>query len=66
LREHHNCNFNQFFPVFDVLFGTYRRPRHDEYPPTGLVDGDAPLKLSNMLLWPWRRPRAVSMSTPNA
>ena len=66
LPEHHNCNFNQFFPVFDVIFRTYRRPRHDEYPPTGLVDGDVPLKLSNMLLWPWRRPRAVSMSIPNA
>jgi sterol desaturase/sphingolipid hydroxylase (fatty acid hydroxylase superfamily) len=66
LPEHHDCNFNQFFPVFDVLCGTYRQPRQDEYPPTGLVDGDVPLKLSNMLLWPWRRPRAVSMSTPNA
>ena len=22
LPEHHNCNFNQFFPVFDVLCGT--------------------------------------------
>ena len=60
LPEHHNCNFNQFFPVFDVLCGTYRRPERDEYPPTGLVDGDVPLKLHNMLLWPWRRPNAPS------
>jgi sterol desaturase/sphingolipid hydroxylase (fatty acid hydroxylase superfamily) len=60
LPEHHDCNFNQFFPVFDVLCGTYRRPRHDEYPPTGLVSGDVPQKLHNMLLWPWRRPPALS------
>jgi len=56
LPEHHDCNFNQFFPVFDMLGGTYRQPRQDEYPPTGLADGDVPNKLHNMLLWPWRRP----------
>jgi sterol desaturase/sphingolipid hydroxylase (fatty acid hydroxylase superfamily) len=55
LPEHHNCNFNQFFPVFDLLFGTYRAPQRDEYPPTGLEIGEAPLKLHQMLLWPWRR-----------
>ncbi len=60
LPEHHDCNFNQFFPVFDVLCGTYCQPRHDEYPPTGLVNGDVPQKLHNMLLWPWRRPAALS------
>jgi sterol desaturase/sphingolipid hydroxylase (fatty acid hydroxylase superfamily) len=66
LPEHHNCNFNQFFPIFDVLCGTYRQPRHDEYPPTGLLNGDIPRTLHNMLLWPWRRSSAVSMSVPNA
>ena len=66
LPEHHNCNFNQFFPLFDVLCGTYRQPMQGEFPPTGLTSGDLPLKLPHMLLWPWRRPRAVSMSIPNA
>ncbi len=66
LPEHHNCNFNQFFPVFDVLCGTYRQPGHGEYPPTGLGNGDVPQKLHNMLLWPWRQSRAKSMSMPNA
>jgi sterol desaturase/sphingolipid hydroxylase (fatty acid hydroxylase superfamily) len=55
LSEHHNCNFNQFFPVFDVLCGTYRRPGDGEYPPTGLESGEVPRKLHNMLLWPWRQ-----------
>lgn len=66
LPEHHNCNFNQFFPVFDLLFGTYHRPGKDEFPCTGLADGDAPLRLNHMLLWPWRRPRALATSIPNA
>ena len=66
LAEHHNCNFNQFFPIFDLLCGTYRQPRQDEYPPTGLENGDVPRKLQQMLLWPWRRLSAVSMSVPNA
>ncbi len=60
LPEHHDCNFNQYFPVFDVLCGTYRQPRHGEYPPTGLVSGDVPRKLHEMLLWPWRRPHVLS------
>jgi sterol desaturase/sphingolipid hydroxylase (fatty acid hydroxylase superfamily) len=55
LPEHYDCNFNQFFPIFDVLCGTYRRPRPDEYPPTGLASGERPLTLSSMLFWPWRR-----------
>jgi sterol desaturase/sphingolipid hydroxylase (fatty acid hydroxylase superfamily) len=53
--EHQDCNFNQFFPVFDLLFGTYRRPKRDEYPVTGLQNGAIPLKLHEMLFWPWRR-----------
>jgi sterol desaturase/sphingolipid hydroxylase (fatty acid hydroxylase superfamily) len=55
LPEHHDCNFNQFFPLFDVLCGTYRQPGPDEYPPTGLENGDAPVKLHQMLFWPWRK-----------
>jgi len=55
LPDHHDCNFNQLFPLFDVLFGTYRQPKPDEYPPTGLEDAEAPSKLHQMLLWPWRR-----------
>lgn len=60
LPEHVDCNFNQFFPVFDVLFGTYRQPRRNEFPPTGLVNGETPLTLHNMLFWPWRRAQHVT------
>jgi sterol desaturase/sphingolipid hydroxylase (fatty acid hydroxylase superfamily) len=33
---HHNKNFADFLPVFDIVFGTYRKPRRDEFPETGL------------------------------
>lgn len=39
LPQHHDRNFAAFFPIYDVLFGTYYRPAPDEYPPTGLADG---------------------------
>ncbi len=38
--EHRNRNFATFFPVIDIIFGTYYRPAPDEYPETGLSDGD--------------------------
>jgi len=66
LPEHHNCNFNQFFPIFDVLCGTYRQPEKGEYPPTGLADAQAPRTLHSMLLWPWRRSRLHSTGIQNA
>ena len=34
--EYHDANFAAFFPVIDVVFGTYRRPAGDEFPQTGL------------------------------
>jgi sterol desaturase/sphingolipid hydroxylase (fatty acid hydroxylase superfamily) len=37
--DYHNRNFAAFFPVLDVMFGTYRAPRVDEYPETGVDDG---------------------------
>ncbi|MGO4673009.1 sterol desaturase family protein [Bosea sp. 2YAB26] len=37
-REHWDKNFAAYFPLWDVLFGTYYRPKPGEYPKTG-VDG---------------------------
>jgi sterol desaturase/sphingolipid hydroxylase (fatty acid hydroxylase superfamily) len=36
LREHRDRNFATFFPVIDMIFGTYYRPKPNEFPPTGL------------------------------
>jgi sterol desaturase/sphingolipid hydroxylase (fatty acid hydroxylase superfamily) len=38
LREHFDRNFAAFFPIWDILFGTYFHPRRGEYPPSGVVD----------------------------
>jgi sterol desaturase/sphingolipid hydroxylase (fatty acid hydroxylase superfamily) len=34
--EHHNSNFADALPVFDIIFGTFNRPQKDEFPMTGL------------------------------
>ena len=34
--QHKDRNFASLFPVFDLVFGTYCRPRKGEYPATGL------------------------------
>ena len=36
MREHFDQNFAAFFPIWDVLFGTYHYPERDEYPSTGV------------------------------
>ena len=34
--QHHNKNFVDALPIFDILFGTYYRPEREEFPATGL------------------------------
>jgi sterol desaturase/sphingolipid hydroxylase (fatty acid hydroxylase superfamily) len=34
--QHSDKNFAAYFPVWDVLFGTYYAPAKNEYPPTGV------------------------------
>ena len=40
--EHWNCNFAALLPVYDLVFGGWRRPAPDERPRTGLDTGEAP------------------------
>jgi len=35
---HHNRNFADALPIFDILFGTYHPPAREEFPATGLGD----------------------------
>ena len=37
--NHMDKNFATFFPMIDVFFGTYYKPRKHEFPKTGLADG---------------------------
>jgi sterol desaturase/sphingolipid hydroxylase (fatty acid hydroxylase superfamily) len=56
--EHTDKNFAAFFPVWDVLFGTYYRPKKGEYPPTGLSSGERVTTTGQALLLPftmWRK-----------
>jgi sterol desaturase/sphingolipid hydroxylase (fatty acid hydroxylase superfamily) len=60
-RIHHSIeaphlgkNFAAFFPLFDVLFGTYYRPRHGEYPATGLDTRETTHSIATASLWPFR------------
>ncbi len=36
--EHLDKNFTLFFPIWDIAFGTYCRPKKGEFPPTGLTN----------------------------
>ena len=38
LPQHRDKNFVAFFPVWDILFGTYYHPARDEFPLTGVED----------------------------
>ncbi len=50
---HDGVNYAAILPIFDVLSGSYRRPRKGEYPATGLPAPSAqPLEL---LVWPARK-----------
>jgi sterol desaturase/sphingolipid hydroxylase (fatty acid hydroxylase superfamily) len=53
-------NFAAFFPLIDVVFGTYRQPGASEYPPTGLENhptavGGPPALLHAVLVAPLRQ-----------
>jgi sterol desaturase/sphingolipid hydroxylase (fatty acid hydroxylase superfamily) len=52
--EHHNTNFAQFFPIIDVLFGTYRAPRPGEFPKTGTPEMAADASLMQVLRRPFQ------------
>lgn len=59
---HYNHNFADALPIFDILFGTYRKPARDEFPQTGLGKDDAaPRSLWAAQAGPaWRGIKAIS------
>jgi sterol desaturase/sphingolipid hydroxylase (fatty acid hydroxylase superfamily) len=66
LPEHFDCNYAALLPIFDLLSGAYRRPRPDEYPPTGLDTGDRPATLIQALIWPLRSGPTASRPLPTS
>ena len=58
--EYYDCNFASLLPIFDVLFGSYRRPKPGEFPPTGLSSGAMPDSFAEIVTWPVRRTKTRS------
>ncbi len=49
---HHNSNFAALLTIWDVLAGSYRPAKGQEYPDTGLADRPAPADLLEAVIWP--------------
>lgn len=54
LEPHWDKNFAAYFPVWDVLFGTYYAPAKGEYPPTG-VEGVKIDTVQEATLYPFKQ-----------
>ncbi|WP_197053224.1 sterol desaturase family protein [Sphingobium herbicidovorans] len=52
--EHIDKNFADVFPLFDMLFGSYVRPRKGEFPETGLASGEAIDGIGGVIFAPFR------------
>jgi len=50
LDKHKDKNFAAFFPIWDILFGTFYNPQKNEYPPTG-VKGEPSQPQFNYFMW---------------
>ena len=66
LKQHYDRNFTQFFPFWDILFGTYVPPLPGEFPPTGLgpnlqIQNNLPDFVSYPLKSWWRRSQRRSV-----
>jgi sterol desaturase/sphingolipid hydroxylase (fatty acid hydroxylase superfamily) len=53
LTAHHNKNFAQYFPLIDMMFGTYYRPQRGEFPTTGLPERITPASLEEITVGPF-------------
>jgi sterol desaturase/sphingolipid hydroxylase (fatty acid hydroxylase superfamily) len=54
--QHFGKNFGTTTPLWDVLFGTARFPRRNEWPTTGLKDVVEPDRVADYLLMPLQPP----------
>lgn len=56
-REDYDSRYASLFPIWDVIFGTYRKPAPGDFPETGLVDRVAPTNVWQAISWPHRSKR---------
>jgi sterol desaturase/sphingolipid hydroxylase (fatty acid hydroxylase superfamily) len=52
--EHLDKNFAAFFPIWDIVFGTYHHPQRNEFPATGLATGETYDRLLGASLLPFK------------
>ncbi len=50
--KHHNKNYAAFFPIWDIIFGTYFHPSKNEFPRTGVANYPMPLRFWNIMMDP--------------
>jgi sterol desaturase/sphingolipid hydroxylase (fatty acid hydroxylase superfamily) len=50
--HHFNTNFAGAFPIWDLLFSTYRAPQKGEFPPTGVPNMPSKPGPVEIVLWP--------------
>ena len=55
LPQHRNKNFAAYFAFWDVLFGTYHHPEREEYPATGLADGNRISTVAEASIYPFKK-----------
>ena len=52
--KHQDKNFAQFFPVFDIIFGTYYKPAYNEFPKTGIKDMKSDIVIGEAVVYPFK------------
>ena len=52
--EHYNRNYAFILPILDVVFGSYRPARPDEWSKVGLGEGQEPRGIMDLVCWPVR------------
>ena len=52
--KHRDKNFAAFFPLWDILFGTYHRPEPGEWPATGVPEREVAKSLWDGVVLPFR------------
>jgi sterol desaturase/sphingolipid hydroxylase (fatty acid hydroxylase superfamily) len=63
-QEHFNTNFAGAFPIWDLVFGTYRAPARGEFPPTGVPHLPGRPSLTQTVLWPFMIAERDTASDP--
>lgn len=53
-QEHIDKNYAVFFPIWDIIFGSYYHPQKGEFPPTGLTTGETHNHLWEAAILPFK------------